>query len=207
MNTDLSSLSLNSSSLDGQLYIVIQHTQNALVAGNSVTVGFTIVGSSNYATIPSVTLTLVDPTTFQTYPTATALSSPTLSGNSATFQLQCSQASLIYWGLGIYPSILNHAAVDFQARIVSAGNGLTTNFTEPNDYYNKVYGIRQGTTMQVLTLPLYQLESNTNYLFKYYCINQLNHISDSQSINFTSKNFGAYLMKVEVTFTGSITYV
>lgn len=45
-----------------------------------------------------------------------------------------------------------------------------------------------------------------NYLFKYFCVNQLGHISDSQSINFTSANYGAYLMKVEVTFRGAITY-
>jgi hypothetical protein len=71
----------------------------------------------------------VDATTFQTYPTATALSTPTLSANTATVQLQCSQASLIFWGIGVYPSILNFQAVDFEARIISGGNGLQTNFT------------------------------------------------------------------------------
>lgn len=186
----------------------MQHTANTLVAGNSVTASFTISGpnSAYYATIPSITLTLVDPTTFQTFPTATALASPSLSANTATLQLQCSQASLVFWGIGVYPSILNYAAVDFEARIISGGNGLLTNFSEANDYYAKVYGIRQGTTMQVITKTLYNLQSNTNYLFKYFCVNQLGHISDSQSINFTSANYGAYLMKVEVTFRGSITY-
>lgn len=101
---------------------------------------------------------------------------------------------------------MNYAAVDFEARIISGGNGIQTNFSEANDYFAKVYGIRQGTTMQVITKTLYQLQSNTNYLFKYFCVNQLGHISDSQSINFTSANYGAYLMKVEVTFRGSITY-
>jgi len=37
-------------------------------------------------------------------------------------------------------------------------------------------------------------------------VNQLGHVSDSQSINFTSSNYGAYLMKVEITFRGAITY-
>lgn len=199
---DVSSLILTSTSVDGQIYIKIRHTQAALVAGNSVTVSFTIkvTGTATispyYATIPSITLTLVDPTTFQTVPTGTALSAPTLSTNTATLQLQCSQASTIYWGLGLYPSILNSQALDFEARIISGGNGLLTNFTESNDYYQKVYGVRQATTMQVVTKKLYNLQSNTNYLFKYFCINQLGQISDSQSINFTSANYGAYLMKV-----------
>lgn len=69
-----------------------------------------------------------------------------------------------------------------------------------------MYGVRQGTTMQVVSKTLYHLKSNTNYLFKYFCINQLGLISDSQSVNFTSMNYGAYLMKVEVTFRGSINY-
>ena len=115
VSNDLSSLILTSSSIDGQLYIIVKHTQASLIAGNSITVSFTISGpnAAFYAAIPSVTLTLVDPTTFQTFPTATALSAPTLSANTATLQLQCSQASTIYWGLGIYPSILNNQAVDF----------------------------------------------------------------------------------------------
>lgn len=60
--------------------------------------------------------------------------------------------------------------------------------------------------MQVLSKTLYNLKSNTNYIFKYYCVNQLGSISDSQSINFTSLNYGAYLMKVSITFRSSITY-
>jgi len=118
VNTDLSNLLLTSTSVDGQLYIIIKHTASgvgSLVAGNSVTATITISGASSafYTTIPSITLTLVDPTTFQTFPTGTALSAPTLSGNKATFQLQCSQSSRIYWGIGLYPSILNNAQVDF----------------------------------------------------------------------------------------------
>ena len=178
------------------------------MAGNSVTATISISGtdSTYFAAIPSFTLTLVDATTFQTFPTGTALSAPTLSANTATFQLQCSQASRIYWGLGIYPSILNNQQVDFEARIISGGMGLLTNFTESNDYYGKVYGMIQGTTMQVISKTLYSLQSNVNYIFKYFCVNQLGHVSDSQSINYTSLNYGAYLMKVEITFRGSITY-
>ncbi len=118
VNTDLSNLLLTSTSVDGQLYIIIKHTApstGSLVAGNSVTATITISGTSSafYAAIPPITLTLVDATTFQTYPTGTALSAPILSGNKATFQLQCSQSSRIYWGIGLYPSILNNAQVDF----------------------------------------------------------------------------------------------
>jgi hypothetical protein len=118
VNTDLSNLILTSSSVDGQLYIIITHTapsSGSLVAGNSVTATIAISGTNSafYAAIPSITLTLVDATTFQTFPTGTALTAPTLSGNKATFQLQCSQSSRIYWGIGLYPSILNNAQVDF----------------------------------------------------------------------------------------------
>ena len=81
-----------------------------------------------------------------------------------------------------------------------------TNFSESNDYYGRVYGMLQGTTMQVISKTLYGLQSNVNYIFKYFCVNQLGHVSDSQSLNFTSLNYGAYLMKVEITFRGSITY-
>jgi hypothetical protein len=61
----------------------------------------------------SVALTVVDSSPYQTLPTATALTNPSLSYNRATFTLQCSMASKIYWGLGLYPSILNSQALDF----------------------------------------------------------------------------------------------
>lgn len=211
VNNDLSTLSLTSLSPDGKLYFILKHTvpsTGSLVAGNSVTATITVGGpnSAYYSVIASFTLTLVDATTFQNFPTGTALSSPTLATNTATFQLQCSQASRIYWGIGVYPSILNNQQVDFEARIISSGKGLLTNFTEQNDYYGRVYGLRQGTTMQVISKTLYNLQSNVNYIFKYFCVNQLGHVSDSQSINFTTLNYGAYLMKVEITFRGPITY-
>jgi hypothetical protein len=59
---------------------------------------------------------------------------------------------------------------------------------------------------QIITKTVYGLKSNTNYLFKYFCINQNNQISDGQIIQFNSTDNGAYLMKVLMTFTGPITY-
>lgn len=60
--------------------------------------------------------------------------------------------------------------------------------------------------MQVLAKTLNNLKSNTNYIFKYFCKNQLGLISDSQSVNLTSLNYGAYLMKISITFRNSIKY-
>lgn len=66
-----------------------------------------------YDTMATVSITIVDPTPYQTLPTATSLASPSLFYNQASFVLQCSMASKIYWGLGLYPSILNIQALDF----------------------------------------------------------------------------------------------
>ncbi len=208
LDNDLSSTKLNKNIIDGNLYIVLKHNSGVITSGTVVNVAFTISGvnSNQYNTIPSITLTFVDPSSYQTLPVATSLASPTLSTNKATFVLQCSQASTIYWGLGIYPSILNTQALDFQARIISLGKGLTSNFTESDDYYKRVYGINSVSTMQVLSKTLYSLKSNTNYIFKYFCRNQMGLISDSQSVNFSSLNYGAYLMKIAITFRNSITY-
>lgn len=205
---DLSNTQLLQSDQDGRIYMVFQHTQNSLLAGSSILVTFTITGtdSASYGTIPNVVFTLVSQSLISK-PLATALSNPTLTLNTATFNLQCSVASTIYWGLGIYPSILNTGALGFQARIVSAGTGLQANFTEAMDYYWEVYGVEYVpiANMQV-SKTVNGLKSNTNYLFKYFCINQLNQISEGQLISFNSTDNGAYLMKVLMTFTGKITY-
>lgn len=70
----------------------------------------------------------------------------------------------------------------------------------------KVYGVNYVTTTQTYTKTLYNLKSNSQYIFKYYCVNQMGLISDGQSMTFNSLNYGAYLMKVSIIFNGSINY-
>ena len=70
----------------------------------------------------------------------------------------------------------------------------------------RVYGVNYVTTTQTLSKAVYNLKSNSQYIFKYYCVNQLGLISDGQSITFNSLNYGAYLMKVSIIFNGSINY-
>lgn len=131
VDTDLSSLRLTKTVIDGNLYIILKNNGGSPAVGSLVSITFSITGTNaaQYNTIPSITLTFVDPSSYQTIPVATSLNAPTLNTNMATFRMQCSQASTIFWGLGIYPSILNTQALDFQARIISTGSGLTSNFT------------------------------------------------------------------------------
>ena len=114
VDTDLSSLRLDKSVIDGNLYIVVKHT-GSLTAGSTISGTFTISGlnAAQFNTIPSITFTLIDPSAYQSLPVAYAIPAPTLNTNMATLKLQCNQASTIYWGLGIYPSILNTQALDF----------------------------------------------------------------------------------------------
>lgn len=131
LDTDLSSLKLTKTVIDGNLYIILKNNGGSPAVGSLVSVTFSINGTNaaQYNTIPPITLTFVDPSSYRTIPVATSLNAPTLNTNMATFRMQCSQASTILWGLGIYPSILNTQALDFQARIISSGVGLTSNFT------------------------------------------------------------------------------
>lgn len=70
----------------------------------------------------------------------------------------------------------------------------------------KTYGVDVVATTQTFSKTLYNLKSNSQYIFRYYCINQLGMISDGQSVTFSSLNYGAYLMKVSITFRGNLTY-
>lgn len=207
LHPDLSNTYIDSTSKDGRVYMVLRHN-GILTAGASITMTITISGTdaASYKAVPAVSLTLIS-TSVITIPSALALPNPTTSLNTATFNLQCSVASTVYWGLGIYPSLLNTGALGFQARIVSGGTGLLSNFTEKEDYYWEVYGVEyMSIANQMIVKTVYGLKSNTNYLFKYFCVNQRNQISDGQIVQFNSTDNGAYLMKVLMTFTGSISY-
>ncbi|CAN5951124.1 unnamed protein product [Sphagnum jensenii] len=187
--------------------MVLRHF-GILKAGMSITMSIAISGTNaaSDGTISVVSLTLIS-LSVVTIPSATTLNNPTLNFNTTSFNLQCSVASTIYWGVGIYPSILNTGALGFQARIVWQGLGLMSNFTELQDSYWEVYGVQyMAIANQLINMTVYGLKSNSNYLFKYFCVNQNNQISSGQIVQFNSTNNGAYLMKVLINFAGNITY-
>jgi hypothetical protein len=75
------------------------------------------------------------------------------------------------------------------------------------DFYWKVYGVEYASIANMqITKTVYGLKSNSPYLFRYFCVNQLEQISDAQMTSFTSTDNGAYLMKILMTFNGKITY-
>ena len=80
VEADVSSLKLDKNVLDGTLYIILKHT-GTLPANTVITGTFTITGpnSLQYDTIPPITITLIDASSYQTLPVATALVAPTLS--------------------------------------------------------------------------------------------------------------------------------
>lgn len=70
----------------------------------------------------------------------------------------------------------------------------------------RVYGVTPVATSQTLNQTVFNLKSNTKYIFKYFCVNQMGVISDGQTRIFNSLNYGAYLMKVNVVFEGKLNY-
>jgi|JI6StandDraft_1071083.scaffolds.fasta_scaffold76916_2 hypothetical protein len=207
---DLSNTILTSQSLDGLYYLVVTHTRGSLVNATSLGVTFNITGSesSYYSTIPSITLTAtsIDPTLgIPVGVLPKIVSDP--SSTSVTVQLQCSMPSTIYWAVGVAPTIISMTGLDIQARIISNATGYYTNFTEPNDPYNRVYGVTYSSRANALVNQTVSgLRSNSAYQFRYFCMDQLGRISEGQTINFTSFDSGGYLLRLQLIFNSSLQY-
>lgn len=209
-STDLTNPLLSSQSLDGLYYLVVTHTPGSLPANSSITLSLAISGpqSGYYSAIPSVQLNSTSLNTSTIVPIAIL---PAIIGGvastSVTFQMQCTQPSTIYWAVGLTPSVLSMTALDMQARIISAADGLHTNFTEVYDPMFRVYGVRYSALSNaLLTQTVSNLKSNSAYQFKYYCMDQIGRVSEGQTINFTSFNSNGYLLRLQIAFNSSITY-
>lgn len=82
--------------------------------------------------------------------------------NIVTFTLQCDQPSILYWAIGVDPSLLD---VNFQAiqKNVQGKDGLKANYSDPTDIYWRVYGTEIFTVSQPLAKTFTGLKSSSNY--------------------------------------------
>lgn len=174
---DLSKEYLRTDTTDGLYYFVVMHTPGSMTAGINITASFQISGPQavHYVAPTSIILSTVSLDTSVGVPIAT---SPTIIGDighQVTFQMQCNLfASTVYWAVGVSPTVISMTALDIQARIISDGNGYKYNFTEPNDPYHRIYGINYNNRPGALIeQTVSELKSNSQYQFKYYCVDQL----------------------------------
>lgn len=64
-----------------------------------------------------------------------------LNSSAASFQVQCNTPATIYWGLGIYPTILGMNMEDIQARLVDKNNGLLSSASDTYSWTREIYGL------------------------------------------------------------------
>jgi hypothetical protein len=204
LDTQLSTKNLTRSSLDGRAFFVAVHAGQGLAAGATVTMTITVGGTNAayYDSPITVTLSMINNSTAS--PTASSVPAVSLSGTTATFSMQCSQPSTMYWALGLFPSLADLQSLSIQTNLTNSGNGLVSNRSR-GDLNFTVYGVSYSVLVQPLTLQLPQLRSNSRYQLTYFCVNQMGLISPAASTTFTTPSNGGYLLKVNLTFAGNLT--
>jgi hypothetical protein len=160
--------------------------------------------AASYASPITVPITMVN--NFTTYPSASSLGSVQVRGTSASFTMQCSEPSTMFWAVGAYPSLAGLLSLAIQNNLTLSGNGLRSNSSDPANPYHLVYGVSYNSVSQPVSLTLSRLFANSYYQLVYYCVNQMGAISNAASSVFSTPPNGAYLMKLNLTFSSMLTF-
>ena len=92
--------------------------------------------------------------------------------------LQCDQPSLIYWAIGVSPSLNDLTLKEIKEKLYTS-DGLKSNYSLPDDPFSwRLYGSEIVDASIPTPKNFSSLRSNSLYQIKYYCVNQLNKISD-----------------------------
>eukprot|EP00825_Cyclidium_porcatum_P027653 TRINITY_DN297_c0_g1_i5.p1 TRINITY_DN297_c0_g1~~TRINITY_DN297_c0_g1_i5.p1 ORF type:complete len:513 (-),score=67.44 TRINITY_DN297_c0_g1_i5:282-1820(-) len=195
------------------IFVVNETTGVTLVPGQEITLSFTVSGTNaaSFDQPDDVTVIAVDPIsgTYTFDPIAQSISGSsqiTVSENVATVEFQCDQPSIMYWALGVSPSITSVTQSTISNKLVSS-SGVLSNYTEKEDYtYWRVYGLEIISVATSLTKTFTGLKSDSEYQVKYYCVNQMKLVSDPASGEFDIPDNGGYFMKLTLSFTEELTY-
>ncbi|KAL4471698.1 hypothetical protein ABPG74_008591 [Tetrahymena malaccensis] len=202
---------VTSSKLDPRMFFVIQEiSKDRSKIGNAITLDFKIGGTNgqSYQTPVDITLILVDPnqSSYSLSPVASQIPSVQIGQNNVTFSMQCSQPSIIFWVVGLNPSLSNIDDNAMKSQVTGA-NGLIPNITDPNDPNLKMFGTEIAYSATPLTKVFNNLRPNGNYDFKYFCLNQMNQQSTIQTTSWKIPDNGSFLMKLTFSFSQYITFI
>lgn len=205
LDSQLSTKNLTAASPDGRVFLVAVQAGPTLVAGSLVTMEVALSGTNAlaYESPVRVTLTVVNNSTVQ--PTASSLPAVGLSGTTASASMQCSQPSTMYWAVALFPSLADLQSLSIQTNLTLSGNGLTSN-RSAGGLNQTYYGVSYSSLVQPLSLRLPSLRAGSRYQLTYFCVNQMSLISQAASTTFSTPTNGGYLLKVNFTFSGNLTF-
>lgn len=120
--------------------------------------------------------------------------------------LQCNQPSTIYWALGFYPTILGITCEMIQTQLINGQEGIRSRVSDPYSWSQELYGLDyEYYANKNKTLVIDTLSGGNNYIFKYFCVNQLGFSSGGQLLNFTTAVTNYVLNKVQLQYSYTLT--
>lgn len=201
---------INSSSIDSQVIFVFKYVGTAPKDTN-FTLNFQLDGTNkdSFYFSPASTLLTIDDAAAYIKPVAYAISNIQQQGNSVSVKLQCSQNGMAYWAYGLYPSVQDFTLANITSKLwapPASNRGILANYTDPDDPYLVVYGYDSLTFTQYANRLFSYLKSDSKYQAKYFCVNQMNLVSDSITATWLSPSNGGFLLKITLLYSQSMNY-
>ncbi len=114
------------------------------------------------------------------------------------------------WSLSYHPRYRPyHIAITYeviQGQLINGKEGIRSRVYDPYSWSKEIYGIDyEYYSNKNKTLVIDDLAGSSNYIFKYFCVNQLGFASGGQIVNFTTGSTNYGLNKVELRLSKLLT--
>lgn len=194
------------------IYIVLSHASTTATIGQSFQLKINLRSANSivqnaYNAIPNITINVVDRSVLIGNPEAKQPIINSLTQNSIDFNIQCNTPATIFWGVGLYPTMLGITVEEIQARLIELNNGLAQKTIDLYSWSHEVYGLNYVNDFNIQkNITVGGLEGGLDYVFKYYCVDQTGKASGGKITLFTTLASNFSLMKITLGFSSVLTF-
>eukprot|EP00825_Cyclidium_porcatum_P017430 TRINITY_DN20156_c0_g1_i1.p1 TRINITY_DN20156_c0_g1~~TRINITY_DN20156_c0_g1_i1.p1 ORF type:complete len:402 (+),score=61.72 TRINITY_DN20156_c0_g1_i1:50-1255(+) len=103
-----------------------------------------------------------------------------------------------------YPSVQDLTVTEIKAKVTTSG--LLANYTDSSDPYLIVYGYEALVFSTSVYKEFNYMKSDSKYQVKYYCVNQLDLVSDPITSTWLSPSNGGFLLKITILYDSTMSY-
>lgn len=154
-----------------------------------------------YNPIPSITISVINASQLIGNPEGKDPILNSLNQSTVNLTVQCNTPATIYWGIGIYPNLLGITVSEIQTRLVSGSNGLLSTYSDIYSWSQELYGLDYVNDFNIQrNIIINTLQGSSNYLFKYFCVDQTGTASGGKVIQLTTSASNFSLVKVGLGF-------
>ena len=121
--------------------------------------------------------------------------------------LECNSAATIYWGIGLYPTLLGITSEQIEVKLIDQLNGLQQRSQDIYSWSQELYGLEYTRDANALIhVNIEGLQGGLHYIYKYFCVDQTGTASGGKIVDLHTPSSNYSLVKISIAYASPLTY-